>query len=163
MTDVNGWLTAKGTYILVLKMVESAYVTVGRLGTFKLNKGFYFYIGSAFGSGGLKARLRHHANPTHSPRWHIDYLKNSASLSDIIVSCSPVMYEHVWADILLNADFTQPTINRFGASDCNCPTHLFYSRTRRLANLTETMESDLRPDFSITRLKKKTWTCLLDY
>jgi Uri superfamily endonuclease len=49
-------------------------LSVGRLGEFDLVPGFYAYVGSAFGLGGLRARIGHHPESTAEPHWHIDYL-----------------------------------------------------------------------------------------
>ena len=40
-----------GTYILLLEMEEDRAVSIGKLGTFNLDRGWYAYVGSAFGSG----------------------------------------------------------------------------------------------------------------
>ena len=65
---------AKGTYVLVVSVVQMKRLEIGRLGAYDIVPGFYAYVGSAFGSGGLRARLGHHLESTASPHWHIDYL-----------------------------------------------------------------------------------------
>lgn len=50
-----------GTYILILKSAVTRRVRVGRLGNLQLCAGYYVYIGSAFGPGGLRARIDHHS------------------------------------------------------------------------------------------------------
>ena len=64
----------KGTYILVADMVQMKRLEIGSLGEFDIIPGFYAYVSSAFGSGGLRARIGHHLEPTTEPHWHIDYL-----------------------------------------------------------------------------------------
>ena len=64
-----------GTYALVLASTKAAPVRVGKLGSLQLQPGFYVYVGSAHGPGGLRARLAHHLEPTARPHWHIDYLR----------------------------------------------------------------------------------------
>lgn len=49
-----------GTYVLVIRLREPQEISVGRLGVFPFHHGYYVYIGSAFGPGGLKARIRRH-------------------------------------------------------------------------------------------------------
>jgi Uri superfamily endonuclease len=39
------------------------------------NAGYYFYFGSAKGSGGLQARLLRHISMEKKKFWHIDYLR----------------------------------------------------------------------------------------
>ena len=51
----------KGSYLLVMRSERRRRVQVGKLGTIEVNIGYYLYAGSAFGSGGIKARVsRHH-------------------------------------------------------------------------------------------------------
>lgn len=54
---------APGTYLLLLRVDSPCMVNVGRLGTATLGLGWVLYVGSAFGPGGLAARLRHHLRP----------------------------------------------------------------------------------------------------
>lgn len=49
-----------GTYALLLKLDKQERITVGKLGTFDLPAGYYLYVGSALGPGGLRARLTRH-------------------------------------------------------------------------------------------------------
>ena len=49
-----------GTYVLVLASQRTDPVRIGRLGTLALKPGVFIYVGSAFGPGGLAARIRHH-------------------------------------------------------------------------------------------------------
>jgi hypothetical protein len=49
-----------GTYILVLCLPNLACVQVGKLDDLKFPAGFYLYIGSALGRGGVSGRLKHH-------------------------------------------------------------------------------------------------------
>ena len=69
-----------GTYALVLRSRKLASLRIGRLGTLKLQPGFYVYIGSAFGTGGLQARIKHHQRIAAHPHWHIDYLREVCDL-----------------------------------------------------------------------------------
>jgi Uri superfamily endonuclease len=66
-----------GTYALILACRRTGAVRVGRLGTMQLQPGAYAYVGSAFGTGGLEARLRHHLLPASQPDWHIDCRVNA--------------------------------------------------------------------------------------
>ena len=49
-----------GTYCLVFSSSTSSTVTIGKLGTYKIQPGYYCYIGSAFGRGGLNSRINRH-------------------------------------------------------------------------------------------------------
>ena len=63
-----------GTYALLLGLDEPVELEVGRLGRIHFGSPFYLYFGSAFGPGGLVARLQHHLRPARRPHWHVDYV-----------------------------------------------------------------------------------------
>jgi len=44
----------RGTYILIASVLQMKRLKIGRLGTYDLLPGFYAYVGSAFGPGGLR-------------------------------------------------------------------------------------------------------------
>ncbi|MGF1529551.1 MAG: DUF123 domain-containing protein [Candidatus Competibacterales bacterium] len=69
---------APGSYVLILTTQASCQLALGRRGPFALDPGIYLYVGSAFGPGGLRGRLRHHLRPVVKPHWHIDYLRRYA-------------------------------------------------------------------------------------
>ena len=60
----------KGTYVLIASVAQMKRLEVGRLGAYDIVPGFYAYVGSAFGTGGLRARLGHHLESAASPHWH---------------------------------------------------------------------------------------------
>jgi Uri superfamily endonuclease len=115
----------RGTYTLILFCTHLQRLKVGKLGVFDFRKGWYAYIGSAFGPGGLRARCLHHLRPALRPRWHIDYLKTVAALKEIWLSTDPVPREHQWANLIGRCLDGATPIPGFGSSDCNCPSHLF--------------------------------------
>ncbi len=53
----------KGTYILIASVPQMKRIDVGQLGEFDIVPGFYAYVGSAFGAGGLCARIGHRLQP----------------------------------------------------------------------------------------------------
>ena len=61
-----------GTCALVLAAAKRRTICVGRLGTFDVRPGFYVYVGSALGPGGLAARIGRHARQEKAFRWHVD-------------------------------------------------------------------------------------------
>jgi Uri superfamily endonuclease len=127
MTDFASELPSKtGTYILRLHLNEKTRLTIGKRGDFVFPAGAYFYAGSAAGSGGLRGRLAHHLRPVRKPHWHIDYLRQAASLRAIWYTVSQTVYEHRWANILLALPESTIIAPGFGSSDCTCPTHLIY-------------------------------------
>ena len=115
----------KGTYILILRASRTSEIQVGKLGRFKFRDGTYAYVGSAFGPGGLKARIQHHLKPIRSPHWHIDYLRTDAAPVQIWGSAYPRKLEHRWSAVLAQSRQTTIPVSGFGSSDCRCQTHLF--------------------------------------
>ena len=117
--------SGKGTYIIVLCLVKSKKIRIGKLGQFRFKKGYYAYVGSAFGPGGLKSRIKHHIEPKKSYHWHIDYLE--AAIREIWVSDYGERLEHEWAGSL--GEIASDKILGFGCSDCSCKSHLFYFKS----------------------------------
>lgn len=117
-----------GSYALLLFLPQDIRLAVGKLGTFAFPAGRYVYTGSAYGPGGISARLRHHLRCSSHPHWHIDYLRAAAQL--LLVTIQPNMkLECIWAQRL--ASLGQIIVPGFGSSDCRsgCPAHLIYIGT----------------------------------
>lgn len=116
-----------GTYALVLNLLHPvADICIGRLGRFHFPAGWYVYVGSARGAGGLAARLAHHLRPLESLHWHIDYLRAYASPVEIWYATGAQRRECAWARALLGFPGAFIPVPRFGASDCRCLTHLIH-------------------------------------
>jgi Uri superfamily endonuclease len=124
---MGDWLpTGKGTYGLLLRLDETREVEVGRLGRFAFKAGYYLYVGSALGPGGLAARLGRHLRGEKGPFWHIDYLRQVGVVTAVYWLESSVRYEHEWAAVAQQLPGAAIPVPRFGASDCRCPAHLFH-------------------------------------
>ncbi|HOS82370.1 MAG TPA: GIY-YIG nuclease family protein [Methanolinea sp.] len=124
----------KGTYCLVLSS-ESCRVHVGALGELAFPGGYYVYVGSALGPGGLSRVTRHirlSKRPGSRPRWHIDYLLCSPSFSLETVYCFPTGER---AECRLASLLSGIPIPRFGCSDCRCHSHLFFYSTHPAAQI----------------------------
>lgn len=105
-----------GTYVLVF---EIAGTVINRLGQFR---GRYCYVGSAFGPGGLRARISRHLRENKPTKWHIDTLTCSPGFRAITIFASGEGLECEIAGEISRSCEGHPG---FGASDCGCPTHLF--------------------------------------
>lgn len=116
---------AAGSYILVLRSLTETSLTVGRLGEVTVIPGWYLYVGSALGPGGLHSRLRHHLQPVRRPHWHIDFLRQVCPVEQIWCVVDRQRWEHRWAQLLAEIALPAPCL-RFGASDCRCAAHCFY-------------------------------------
>jgi Uri superfamily endonuclease len=119
-----------GTYILLLKNPKLKSIKVGRLGECIFSRGWYLYVGSAFGPGGVAARCRHHLGMSPRPHWHIDYLRAESILSQIWFTHDPCRREHEWAELLFKHFNLRRPVPGFGASDCECGSHLFISAVK---------------------------------
>ena len=119
MTGSSG----KGVYLLVLEAYGP--LEVGRLGVLDFD-GWYVYVGSAHGPGGLKRVQRHfdYASRIDAPiRWHVDALLAAGGLRGAVVVVTDEMMECRLAGALNRKLF--PVFRGFGSSDCSCETHLF--------------------------------------
>ncbi len=124
--DVRDLPAAPGTYVLLIEVEAPICVAPGRLGTFSLAAGRYAYVGSAHGSGGLRARVQRHLAPAKPLRWHIDYLTALRPVSAVIANASGERLECAWVRQLLALPAASAPIAGFGSSDCRagCPAHL---------------------------------------
>jgi len=119
-----------GTYALIFLSSREVRLDIGKLGNLQLKPGVYIYVGSAFGPGGLKARIAHHGKKARRPHWHIDYLGSFLDLSEIWYTYDPVGREHQWAQTLQSIRGATVPLAGFGSSDCRCKTHLFFRDAR---------------------------------
>lgn len=120
----------KGTYILIVLVAQMKRLQIGRLGTFDIHPGFYAYIGSAFGPGGLRARVGHHLESIAEPHWHIDYLLGLGQPVEVWYAISDRKLERDWVELLADAPQFQTPIPRFGSSDYrrSRTSHLFHAK-----------------------------------
>lgn len=115
-----------GTYALCLRLTEQRSITVGSLGPVAFASGVYVYVGSAFGPGGLRARLRRHLRGSDTRHWHIDYLRAVARPCGVWYTTGERRLECVWSQALAEVPGMHVPVAGFGASDCEagCEAHL---------------------------------------
>lgn len=111
----------KGSYCLIMKLKNNSKIKVGKLGKLNFEKGYYVYVGSALNS--LESRVKRHLSSNKKLHWHIDYFLMYAKILEIIAAISNKRIECEIAKYLNNYAVS---IENFGSSDCNCPSHLFY-------------------------------------
>ncbi|HCX88369.1 MAG TPA: DUF123 domain-containing protein [Gammaproteobacteria bacterium] len=132
--DLPDPLPTPGTYILVMRCLRRSCIPIGVLGPMPLHRGWYLYVGSAFGPGGLGARLRRHLRADKTKHWHIDTLVAQCAVAEIWYRCEGRDLEHIWARTLLSHQDTVIPLAGFGASDCRCCSHLVWMRSRKEVN-----------------------------
>lgn len=119
-----------GTYVLILHLPRSAEnVRIGRLGCFRFPSGWYAYVGSARGPGGLAARLARHLRSLKPLHWHVDYLRVQARPVQTWYAAGTQKRECAWARALSSLPGASIPVPRFGASDCHCLAHLIHFAT----------------------------------
>ena len=119
----------KGTYAIIMELAKSAEITIGKLGQFQFKPGYYVYVGSAFGPGGLKARVGRHLKKNKKLKWHIDYLREHMDVIDVKFEETAKNEECQWAANFAENGAIFP-IKGFGSSDCKCFSHLLYFKDK---------------------------------
>ncbi len=112
-----------GTYVLAIDVDRPIAVEVGALGEYEFEAETYAYVGSAFGPGGF-ARLDRHRELARGERdvrhWHVDYLLGHEATTLV----ATVRYPDADQECELAGALPGESVPEFGASDCDCPTHL---------------------------------------
>lgn len=119
----------KGTYQLVLELdTEAHFVRVGPFKEVTLVPGYYSYIGSALGSGGIQGRIGHHLRDNSSnPHWHLDYVRPRMRIVEAWVTFDPVRRECNWSHVTRDALRGHAVVEGLGSADCEiCPAHFYY-------------------------------------
>lgn len=118
--------SSPGTYVLVIRSEGTLCIRAGRWGCLDVRPGHYLYVGSAFGPGGVKARVSRHCRTTKRKHWHIDFLREVTEVESVWYSHAALRLEHDWAYALAGLPGVEP-ISGFGCTDCRCESHLFFS------------------------------------
>ena len=139
-----------GTYALILRSDSVTDVQIGRWGVLTTESGYYIYVGSAFGPGGVKARVLRHCRKVKSKHWHIDYLREHVNPVGAWYSYGSRQLEHLWARTISGMEGVS-MVKGFGCSDCKCGSHLFLTALE--PDLKQFIDSagDNRPAFSRLR------------
>ena len=116
-----------GAYIIIFFIPHSKRIQIGKLGLLNFEQGYYCYVGSALNKK-LIARVRRHISPVSLKKihWHIDYL---FAISDIRIIKSIVIPSSFHEECTIAQSIkkiSKDEVLRFGSSDCNCNSHLFY-------------------------------------
>lgn len=122
-----------GTYALHLNLPAAVTLKIGKMGVFSFPRGDYVYLGSAFGPGGLRARLGRHLRGRGKLHWHIDCLRAVASIVGFHFAQHRRDSTHAglplecrWSQAISTLGGSRFLVPGFGASDCRggCSAHL---------------------------------------
>lgn len=118
----------KGAYALVLRLDEAIHIEFPRVTRDQLMPGWYVYVGSARGRGGIRARVTHHFRSEKTAHWHIDRLTvNAAEMLALAVADG---HECELVGKLLKSPEFKAVAAGFGSTDCRlCESHLLTTST----------------------------------
>jgi len=112
----------KGAYLLLLRLDRPVDLP-RRAAHWHIGPGLYAYAGSAYGPGGLRARIGRHLASAKRLHWHVDHLTVRAA--DISVLICPGVSECLFVERLLATGAFDIPYPGFGSSDCRrCGSHL---------------------------------------
>lgn len=129
----------KGIYCLIIQASSDKTIHIGAIGEIRFPAGYYIYVGSALGSGGLSRVSRHirfFRERYRRPKWHIDYLMEQEILIKTVCAETEERLECALAKAVGGS-----CIPRFGCSDCDCESHLFYRGTNPEAEVKAAFEA----------------------
>jgi len=113
----------RGAYALAIDLPRPLALEIPRFVGSVLPVGRYVYCGSAYGAGGISARVARHCRVDKKLRWHVDHLTRSGTVVDVL----PVAEgrECVLLAAVLATPGAHVPLRRFGSMDCaTCPAHL---------------------------------------
>ncbi|MBE9504041.1 MAG: DNA/RNA nuclease SfsA [Proteobacteria bacterium] len=111
----------KGSYLIILRLDEDCSIEIGALGMIAFKKGYYIYVGSAMIA--LTKRIERHKRLRKQMHWHIDYFRAKAGFHAALPIRS---HSNMECEIAAGIkEISKGEIKGFGASDCNCASHLY--------------------------------------
>lgn len=122
---INFTVGLKGTYIIFIRIDKEILITLSKEKTL-IKPGYYLYVGSAFGRGGLSSRLHRHIRKLKKKHWHIDQItmSKSSAIEGIGIMIDKKT-ECKISKLLTDLPSFIPIVG-FGNSDCNsCVSHFF--------------------------------------
>jgi Uri superfamily endonuclease len=121
--DIDAVPSCAGAYLLILRLGKPIPIDLRRVGSAHLAAGWYIYAGSAWGSGGLRARIGRHFRHHKKPHWHIDRLTLKAV--ELAAVAVPKSRECDLVAQLEMSDRFRSAVAGFGSTDCRvCESHL---------------------------------------
>ena len=113
-------------YQVAFILPQSQPITIGKLGHFHFEQGWYIYTGSA--RRGVLARLKRHLGAQKRQHWHVDYFAPRArAIAWRLLSRTGTTECDIVKTVLRLLPGSQRFPTRFGSSDCRCAGHLIWS------------------------------------
>jgi len=111
----------RGSYILILRLLEESSIEIGKLGKIRFRKGYYLYVGSA--RKNLSSRIERHRRLRKRQFWHVDFLRAMAEFHFAV----PIRTQDLLECEIARAvkKIAEWEIPGFGSSDCSCSSHLY--------------------------------------
>ncbi len=136
-------LADKGCYMLIIRLDKGQNIQAGSLNPVFFKEGYYIYVGSA--KANLSKRIARHLRKTKQKHWHIDYLLEKATVENTI----PIV-THFDMECFISSKLSETAdgfVSRFGSSDCNCKSHLYFFgknplKDRRFTDLITFLRTD---------------------
>jgi len=114
----------KGTYAVLFRCDVVARIKLGCAGLHTLRPGWHVYIGSAFGGGGVGARVGRYLRRNAKVKWQIDRMKPYLTPHEIWYTLDVEKRECLWAQAMLDMPRVS-YLSHVGSTDCDCKAHLF--------------------------------------
>lgn len=111
----------RGSYMILLTIVDDLQIAVGSLGDLSFPAGYYVYVGAARSS--MTKQMERHLRNNRANHEHIDYLRKHAKKCISIPIRTDTVLEHDLARSL--ATIADDLVPHFGSSGCQCVSHLF--------------------------------------
>jgi len=112
----------KGIYCLLIRVLKTKEILIGRLGKIKFEKGKYIYVGSA--QKNLGKRIERHFKKEKKKYWHIDYLLKDKDVKIEKAILFPFKRKNQECKLAKQISKKGKAIENFGSSDCKCKSHL---------------------------------------
>ena len=113
-----------GVYLLEIFLHKPKKIEVGALGMHTFPPGYYYYAGSA--QKNLKARIERHYRVKKRAHWHVDHLLAEGHLKNYYTWEADKKGECKISSYLKKELEGEVVVSGFGASDCDCESHLIY-------------------------------------
>ena len=111
-----------GAYVLLIRLATQLDLDISAFSGKSLLPGLYAYCGSAYGPGGIRARVSRHLRNDKPMRWHVDRLTAAGRVEQVGIRIGGRECDLV-GEFLTRGSLAE--LPGFGSSDCRtCPAHL---------------------------------------